>query len=259
MILDKEKILPKFGEWRDLMEPILEHGILQDIYRELKRWSKEGKIICPDSEHTFRTFVATPPSKLKCIFVLQDPYPAITPKDKIKIANGIAMDCSNVGKNQPTLDAWYEGIGDSEGMVWRDVKDKKGNIKQAQNMNTPASLEFYYNQGVMFLNSALTVEYAKTGSHEELWRPFMAWFLEEVFNSHHFTGIPIVLCGKISWRVERYIQPLFHHIFKIEHPSAAARSSRLWEYKNVFKMINVILQGQMSKPIVWAEPKALTT
>ena len=237
--LDPSKFIPRFGDWGRFFEPIFETKILDNIYEKLKELGKDGKVICPDSENTYKTFVATPPDNCRVVFVLLDPYPTIS-KTGVKIANGIAMDCTNTGKLQPSLSKWYEAIEDSEsdGM----------NLNQ----NQSPSLEWFYNQGIMFLNSALTVEYMKTGSHTTLWEPFMQYFFEEVLNKY-FKGLIFVLCGKESQKLEKYIAPMQHYVFKLEHPSFAARQFRKWEYDNIFKKINTILKDNNNQVIDWVD------
>ncbi len=95
---------------------------------------------------------------------------------------------------------------------------------------------------VMLINTALTVERDKVGSHSALWMPFMKFFIEEVLNVH-FSGLPIVLCGQSAQKLERYFNPMLHHVKKIEHPVAASYQSRLWKHENVFEWVNNIIRN----------------
>jgi uracil-DNA glycosylase len=254
--LDWEKFEPLFDEWAIHFKPLFEKtDVMDKIYEQLKHIGRPrsqgglGRIICPDSNNTFRAFSSCPPSLLKVVWILLDPYPSIhyvnkgTKDEKmIKTSNGIAMDCSNRGILQPSLEKFYEGI------------EQQYHNGFNLNMLKPASLEYLYNQGNMFLNSALTVEANATGSHTEIWQPFMKYFLEEVMSL--FTGIIYVLCGKDSQKLEKYIKfPLGNYIIKIEHPSYAARQHRDWEYEDVFKKIDYILKHNNNMKMQWVMDK----
>ncbi len=225
--LNKELFRERFGEaWWPYIEPIFETDIMDNIFSELKEIGK-NKIICPASKDTFNSYKVTNPKTLKVVIVAYDPYPAV--KNKVIISNGIAFDCSNTGILQPSLEKWYEGIENelSDGLELNIVKDP--------------SLKFFYNQGVMFSNTALSCEVGKTGSHTDLWKPYIQWVYENVLDK--FTGLIYILIGKESSKVERWINPLANYIFHLEHPSFAARQYRAWETKGIFKQVNYILRN----------------
>lgn len=235
--LNWEVFAPKFGQWAHYFEPLFgDTMIMEEIYKELKEQSRSGEIICPDPVNTFRSFETMDPRLLRVVFVLLDPYPSL--KGNIKIANGIAMDCSNTKILQPSLDKFYGGIEESycDGEMCLDM------IKHY-------SLDYLYNQGVMLFNSALTVPKMKTGAHTELWAPFMQYFYTEVMDK--FTGMIYVLCGKESQKMKKWINPLGNYIIEVEHPSFAARQYRKWEHKGLFKQIDYILKHNNNEKINW--------
>jgi uracil DNA glycosylase len=234
--LNKDRFQPLFGEWWRYFEPLFDDtDIMENIYAQLKKLGKKGKIICPDSDNTFKSFEVTSPTNLNVVWVLLDPYPSMY--DDVKTANGIAMDCSNRGVLQPSLEKFYEAIEHSECDGLNLLMEK------------PPSLEYLYTQGNMFLNTALTVEKDKTGSHTKMWQPFMEYFFSNVMSS--FNGMIYVLCGAESSNMRRYINPLGNYIFEIEHPSFAARNYREWKYEGVFKKINYILRNNNNFEIKW--------
>lgn len=246
MKLDWELFRLLFGAWAIHFEKLFkETDVMETIYAKLKKDGMpvakggKGKIICPDGLNTYRAFESCPPLGLNIIWILLDPYPSIS-KEGIKRANGIAMDCENTGILQPSLEKFYEGIEQEYGF---DV-----------NMIKPASLGYLYTQGNMFLNTALTVEHQKTGSHTELWEPFMKYFYEEIMTL--FTGIIYVLCGDESQKLKKFINPLGNYIFEIEHPSFAARQYRDWNTQGIFKKINYILKNNNNMEIVWQMTEA---
>lgn len=233
-MLDWESFAPKFHEsWHKKIKPAIESKWMWDIYQTLKKDGQKERIV-PDSSNTFRAFLTTDMTKLKCIWVLMDPYPRLYKDGKTPQATGIAMDCSNSpdGTLQPSLELFYDEM---QTYVKRKVTRHK-------------SLDYLHEQGVMFLNSDLTCKVNKTQSHEGLWEPFMKYLFEEVLGQD--THLVYVLAGKASQKLEKYINP-FCTIFKVEHPAAAAHKHTSWNSDGVFRKINDIMKDNKVDQIFW--------
>jgi uracil-DNA glycosylase len=230
-----ESFAKLMGEWTPYLKEFIESEEMDKIYGKLKTYSKDNKILCPESKNVFKALELTSKKDLSVIWVLADPYPWV--KNNIMLANGIAMDCTNTQILQPSLDLFYAQIEE-------EIYDGL-NI----NMMKSPSLEYLLKQGVMLLNSDLTCEANKPGSHKGLWEPFMKYLIEEVLSVH--TGLIYVLSGKNSESLEKYINPLTNYIIKTEHPAAAAHKHRQWNSDGVFKKINYILKQNNNLEIFW--------
>jgi uracil-DNA glycosylase len=226
------------GSWGESLKPFIESAACDRIYATLKTEAKRGKTICPVSAETYRAFYETPMSDLRVIFLMQDPYP--WEKFGTLVADGIAMSCSHHKTAQPSLDKFYEAIEE-------DVYDGL-TLKRFPSLD----LKYLCNQGVMMLNSSLTCELNKTNSHFELWKPFTTFLFEEVLTQ--FKGkLIIVLCGEHSHYYERFINPLQHYLFKLEHPAHAARRERKWVHDHIFRKINTLVAEHKQSTIEWME------
>jgi uracil-DNA glycosylase len=225
----------KLGSWAPKIKPFFNNGGFDPIYAKLKEDSKRGKVILPPSNLTFRAFQETHYDNLKVVFLLQDPYPWV--KEGKVVADGIAMSCSTTNKPQPSLDLFYNGIEDD---LYNGL-----NLHMERNND----LGYLCRQGIMLLNTSLTVEKDKPSSHKEIWKDFTKYFLEEIFQSN--SGIIFVMCGKESQQFSRYINPLQHYIFEVEHPAAAAHQSREWKHDKVFSKINTILKQNNNSQVIW--------
>ncbi len=238
--MNYSKFQPYLGEWGEKLKPFIESEACNKIYGFLKYESNRGKIICPHKENTFRAFSETPYNDLKCVWLLQDPYPWVKIKnDQLSfVADGIAMSCGNTGILQPSLEAFYNAMEDSlaNGLKLDFERDP--------------NLAYLCNQGSMMLNTALTVEMDKPMSHNEVWKPFTIFLFEEVFSQYN-NGLIFILCGKASQYYEKFINPLQHYIFKLEHPAFAARKNREWYHNDIFKKINVILKDNKKREVTW--------
>ena len=73
------------------------------------------------------------------------------------------------------------------------------------------------------INSALTVEMNKVGSHVMLWRLFIAKLLKNL--SEYNTALIYVLFSRQARTFKPYINSKFNHIMEIEHPAYFARNN----------------------------------
>lgn len=233
-----ETFEPLFGDWAIKFRPFIESKDFDEIYSFLKTESRDGKIICPKHEQTFRAFKECPFEKLKCILMLQDPYFKVkrVGNELVYTADGIAMSCSNTGELQPSLELFYEGMEDDLGVKVIRVPD----------------LTYLANQGVLLINTSLTVEKDKNGSHSKigLWDKFIKYLIEEVIN-FYTRGLIYVGIGDNAHDVGKMILPFIHWSFEVEHPAYAARQQRSWNHDNIFSKINKILKDSNSERINW--------
>lgn len=241
--MNYELFSPLLGDWGPVLKPFIESEECNRLYSQLKDESKrKGKNnIFPSSDRVYRAFKETPYGDLKAVFVLLDPYPSVkrVQGGEIVVADGIAMSCSNTETEQPSLKLFYDAI--EEDMY------KGLNL----NMQRLLDLKYLCNQGVLLTNTALTVERDITGSHKEIWKPFMRYLYEDVF-SKYTNGLIFVLCGKDSQEFAKWINPLQHYIFELEHPSFAARQNRPWDHQNIFTKINRLLTENNNQKVEWA-------
>lgn len=238
--MEYEKVAPLLGDWALKFRPFIESEKFDEIFKFLKQESREGKTICPAHADTFRAFRETPYSKLRCVFILQDPYPWI--KDGKFVADGMAMSCSNTNVCQPSLDYFYDGMEDDLGEEVPHIPD----------------LSYLAQQGILLLNTSLTVELNKPTSHKGLWDEFMDYMIQEVINFYSY-GLIYVSFGKNAHITAKAIMPFLHWGFEVEHPAAAARAERKWEHQNIFTKINKILRDCNNEQINWIYGKQATT
>lgn len=233
--LNEDSFKDLFGDWWNKIRPFFLKGGFDPIYNFLKKESKRGKIILPESHNVFRCFRETPYKDLKVIFVGLSPYHTL--KNGKPIADGLMLSCSLTNYLQPSLESWYSSCEKElfDGLTLTHVKNP--------------DLSFLAHQGVLLLNMGLTVEYLKANSHGVLWEPFMKYFFEEVIG---MTGVPIVFLGKEAAKLEKYVMP-FTWVFKLSHPASAAYNNTAWDSDGVFKKLNKILKERNNDVINWFE------
>lgn len=216
-----------FGDWSKVID-------LNEADRILKALPSK---ICPQKKDIFKAFRLCSFDHLKVIVLGLDPYPDIY-KGKPR-ATGIAFaNSSDVPENEisPSLEILKESV--------IDYTLPHGTI------NFDTSLEKWEAQGVLLLNSALSCEVGRVGSHTLLWRPFIKSLLSNLSNYH--TGIVYVLMGTVAQGFEPYINKQFNHIVKIRHPSWYARQKERMP-SDVWREINKLLISNYNCEIKWYE------
>lgn len=239
MIWDKFK--DQFHEsWHPKMQKFIESKDCDKIYEFLKSEGRRGKKIAPSSVATYRAFLETPLTNLKCVLLSYCPYHSFI--NGIPVADGLAFSCGITGKQQPSLAKFLQGI---ENDVYNGL-----NLNYSKDM---ADLTYLAKEGVLLWNSALTVEKDKPGSHQEVWTNFTKFVLEECLS---YTGAPIVFIGKDAQKFKKLVSPITHgHIFEIEHPSFAARNEQNWDTEGVFKKVTAIVKQNSGIEIDWLNEK----
>lgn len=206
-----------FKDWLSLIDT-------DELYKALSKINKNN--ICPEYPNIFRAFNLCDYRNCKVICIGQDPYPQ---KD---VATGIAFgNKSDVSTLSPSLEV---------------IKESVINFEIPHNLITfDQTLEDWERQGVLMLNSSLTCEINKIGSHSMIWRPFIAKFLQNMTT----TGIIYVLFGKQAQSFKPYINTKFNDVIEIQHPAYFARNNIAMP--NVFKEINNLIYNKYKEKINW--------
>ena len=97
------------------------------------------------------------------------------------------------------------------------------------------------------INSALTVEMNKAGSHTMLWRPFISKLLKKM--SEYDVGMIYVLFGGTARTFKPYIGK-YNDVIEIEHPAYFARIHQDMP-SDIFYEINRLLKDRCNYQINW--------
>lgn len=201
-----------FGDWMTVLDK-------QDIIK-IMNWLKtlNPNSLCPSLRNIFKAFELCSYKDCKAIFIGQDPYPQ---KD---VATGILFGNKKEvreDKLSPSLEV---------------IKEAAINYEIPHNpIIFDPTLESWAKQGILMLNSALTCELNKIGSHVMIWRPLISKFIKTMSISS--PGIIYVLFGKQAQTFTPYINPRFNHIIEVEHPAYFARTATKMP-KDLFNKIN---------------------
>tara|TARA_R110002126_G_scaffold79669_8_gene197696 strand:- start:708 stop:1409 length:702 start_codon:yes stop_codon:yes gene_type:complete len=212
--------------WGKILRSFVLSSEFYNILDRLAIESNAGNNFTPIIKNIFKAFEECPYDKLSVIVIGQDPYP------KQDVADGIAFSCSN-SPEQSLIQYIWTGL---EGENISTDRDK--------------NLARWSNQGVLMLNSALTTQIGKVGTHVELWKPFMIYLLD-MLNSHN-TGLVYIFMGKSAEFFVNYVDQDMNYPLLTSHPATAAYNRKKeWDSKGVFTETNRILKELNNGGIKW--------
>ncbi len=190
----------------------------------------KSKTIFPKYENIFRAFNLVSPKEVKVVIIGQDPYHGVNQ------ANGLAFSVCDECKIPPSLKNIFSELADDMGCK----NPACGNLTQ------------WAKEGVLLINSVLTVELAKANSHKSKgWEIFTSFVIKKL--SLEYENIVFVLWGKPSQKKESLIDASKHLILKAPHPSPLS-SYRGFFGSKPFSKANEYLRVHNKKEISWCLP-----
>lgn len=230
--------------WINIFEQIDKD--IWDIAEEDYNEQIKKKIIFPDYSNIFNFTNFLIPSDIKVCIIGQDPYHGIY-KDLstgtyYPEAMGLSFSVPKKSHIPSSLKNIYKNL-----LIHKHIlfEPKHGN------------LSYWSYQGVLLLNSALTVEKSKPNSCQESWVEFTNELLKIL--SEKYLGIVFLLWGKYAYmkKIDGIIKNQSAHKFIISsHPSGYSANSPYREFSSFietdhFGLTNKYLIEQGKKPIDW--------
>ena len=226
MLVTEVNKLPK--GWKSLLinyEDELKH-IDEQLIQEKNKYEPSLKIFPPDDKilEAFRYFDI---SGLKVVFVGQDCYHG---KGQ---ANGLCFSVPEEIPNPPSLRNILKEITDDIG-IERNNSDFIDLAKQ----------------GILLLNSALTVREKCPESHTHIWNKLTDYILKDI--SDLSDKVIFVLWGAFAKSKKKFIDESKHFILESVHPSPFSSYRGFFGCKH-FSKINQQLKAWNKDEIIWAK------
>ena len=188
-----------------------------------------NKIIFPPKEHIFEALKLTSYANTKVVIVGQDPYHGEGE------AHGLSFSVMDGVKIPPSLQNIYKELYNDLGIIPK----KTGNLTG------------WAKEGVLLLNSVLTVEKDKAGSHKNLgWEPFTDYIIK-VLNAKE-EPIVFILWGNFAKSKKSLITNSKHLIIESSHPSPFSAYNGFFGSKPFSKTNNFLINNNI-KPIDWSK------
>ncbi|QOY51252.1 uracil-DNA glycosylase [Candidatus Sulfurimonas baltica] len=210
LLLQNEMQLPYFKKLQGLVE------------QEYKT-----KRVFPEYGNIFRAFNLVSPEKIKVVIMGQDPYHGVNQ------ANGLAFSVCDSCKIPPSLNNIFKELVDDIGCAI----PANGNLTQ------------WAKEGVLLINSVLTVVESKPNSHKNIgWEIFTDCVIKKL--SFEYENIVFILWGGPSQKKESIIDTTKHCVLKAPHPSPLS-SYRGFFGSKPFSHSNNYLREHNKKEIDW--------
>lgn len=204
----------------------------KDYFIQLQRFifveSQAGKEIYPKVEERFKAFALTELEEVKVVILGQDPYHGEGQ------AHGLSFSVPDGVKIPPSLRNIYKELMDD--LQWEEPP-KSGDLSA------------WAKQGVLLLNTVLTVEQSHAGSHAKKgWEQFTDNVIKHLNTKNE--GVVFLLWGNYAINKSKLIDSNKHCILTAAHPSPLSAYRGFLGCKH-FSKTNRLLSAQGKSIISW--------
>lgn len=217
--------------WKAPLLPEFEADYMARLEAFLLGEKAGGKQIFPSSEEWFRALELTPLEKVRVVILGQDPYHG--PGQ----AHGLCFSVQPGVRPPPSLVN-----------IYKELQTDLGISRPHHGF-----LEHWATQGVLLLNSVLTVEMTKAASHRgKGWEKFT----DAVIRLVNAKADPVVfmLWGNYAQKKADFVDSARHLVLKAAHPSPLSAHNGFLGCRH-FSQCNAFLESKVLPPIDWALPE----
>lgn len=214
------------SSWYEVLKQEFEkpyfYGIKSFLIQEKRQY-----IVYPPSQLIFNAFNLTPFDKVKVVILGQDPY------HNVGQAHGLAFSVPNGIMPPPSLKNIFKELQSDIGMP----------------IPTNGNLESWAREGVLLLNSCLTVRANNPASHQGIgWQRFTDAAINAL--SEKKEHIVFLLWGNYAIAKEKLIDTRKHLVLKTVHPSPLSANRGFFGCRH-FSQTNTYLSSNGISPIKW--------
>ncbi len=228
ILMTREVVLEE--SWKTVLQEEFTKLYMKTLGDFLRSEKAAGKIIYPKGALIFNALNSTPLNKLKVVILGQDPYHG--PNQ----AHGLSFSVQTGVTPPPSLINIYK------------------ELKRDLNIDPPSHgcLQSWAEQGVLLLNTSLTVEANKAASHSKQgWQQFTDKIIEIVNNDCEH--VVFILWGSHAQSKRNLIDPKKHLILCSAHPSPLSAHRGFFGCGH-FSKANYFLEKHAITPINWQLP-----
>jgi len=220
--------------WLEPLRGEFEQPYMDELKRFLMAERERGKQIFPRGSEWFRALDLTPLEQVRVVILGQDPYHG--PGQ----AHGLCFSVKDGVRPPPSLVNIYKELETDLAITPR----------------RHGFLEHWAKQGVLLLNSVLTVEMGRAASHRERgWERFTDKIIREVNAKPE--PVVFMLWGSYAQKKAAFVDISKHLVLKAAHPSPLSAHSGFFGCRH-FSKANAFLEARGLAPIDWALPESAT-
>lgn len=216
--------------WRIPLQPQFDSSYMADLKSFLLAEKNAGKVIYPKGSEWFAALDATPLENVRVVILGQDPYHGEGQ------AHGLCFSVQHGVRPPPSLLNIYKEIKTDLGLD----PPNHGNLKT------------WAEQGVLLLNSVLTVEAGKAASHQgKGWERFTDAVIQLVNDQAH--PVVFILWGSYAQKKAAFVDQSKHLVLNSVHPSPLSAHNGFFGSKP-FSRANAFLKLKGRGQIDWSLP-----
>ena len=214
--------------WNEILAEEMEKDYYQQLQTFVQKRRTEVRVF-PEEKNVFNALELTPFESVKVVILGQDPYHGFGQ------AHGLSFSVQKGTPLPPSLKNIYKELQEDIG----GELPKEGDLSH------------WAKQGVLLLNTVLTVEEGNANSHKGMgWETLTNRFIESLNELKH--PVIFILWGKPAQDKEKLITNPNHVLLKAPHPSPLSAYRGFFGSKP-FSKVNDILIQQGQTPICWKE------
>ncbi len=237
--MDLKQFIP--DDWQSLLSNYLQSSDWRSLSEKFAiEYQQHGDMIRPDQERIFNALHLTPVNQVKLVILGQDPYhsPGLAQGLAFSVPNDIPLQSKQFPSSLRNINKAL-------------VLEGFGSLKSGD-------LTHWANQGVLLLNTALSVRLGEANSHAQLgWKSLVIEIIQKLSQQPNLVWM---LWGGHAQSMEEYIHnPNQHLILKSSHPSGLGvyKTAHPFIYPGEqkscghFSKANAWLTIQKQTPIQW--------
>ena len=225
MLINIEQKLPT--QWKSHLAAEFKKDYMQQLREFLRTEKDQEKLFLPDSSLWFNALTTTDLDQVKVVILGQDPYP--TPGHAHGLCFSVMPEVKPIPKSLINI---YKELESDLGIV-----------------NSNGNLQKWADQGVLLLNSVLTVEAGKANSHQGKGWEKLTDRIIEILNEQT-SPIAFVLWGAYAQKKGSIVNNPQHLVLRSPHPSPLS-SYRGFFGSKPFSKINDFLIENGNQAINW--------
>ncbi|NRD73213.1 uracil-DNA glycosylase [Shewanella sp. VB17] len=220
--------MTEYIRWDGFIHAETEQSYFRKLQSFVTNERQSGKAIFPPESEVFNAFNLTPLDKVRVVIIGQDPYHGA------EQAHGLCFSVTKGINIPPSLANIYKEL----------VTDIPEFL-----MPSHGNLSTWAKQGVLMLNTVLTVEQGKAHSHAKAgWEMFTDHVMERL--NEQKKPIIFILWGAHAIKKGKLIKCKQHHILSGPHPSPLSAYRGFFGCQH-FSKTNSLLTSMGSDPIDW--------
>ena len=217
--------------WLKILKNFFEAESFKDLMDFVRTEYLAGKVIYPEPENIFKALNLTPFDKVEVVILGQDPYHGDGQ------AMGLSFSVPEEVRNPPSLRN-----------IFKELEAELGKKSEAE-VKFNGDLSCWAKQGVLLLNSVLTVETGKPGSHSKKgWEDFTDQGIKMF--SEVIVGVVFILWGHYAKQKLNLIDADKHLVLMSPHPSPFSAHTGFFGSDHFIKA-NQWLESKGKKKIEW--------